>query len=325
MKQLPLEFSSKMFERSGLLDRMRDGEMLELVFDDQPLEAILYGQKGDAPTSATVFGRARELLAPVRDAHRARDVQGVVDRCTPLVADDLSIPAGLCFELVGIVSAIVPQYANPLLRFDFRPLLPLLEKIWAVALANDNETLLDRMATPFFRLYEHYGEFDKARQVLGWLLEKSRQHGDRFQEAISLNNHAFEFLLEGRFGEALSEFEQAANLFQSLGDSAETANAWANYWQCKFEISDLEAPDKAEAELKKLEKTLTRSRYSSHARKASIVLAKIAEKRGDLKEAIRRTKRAIAAAKGTGTRYPETDAEYLDHLTNQIGKTERRR
>ena len=315
MKQLPIEPSSKSenFERRGLGPRLGDGKTPEIVFDDQPLEAILYGQDGGGPTPATLFGRARELVGFVRDYYRAGGTEAVIDQCKLLAGHDISISSGLGFELAAVLTTIIPQYPNPVLRFNLAPLRPLLEKIWAMALENENNTLRQRIAAPFYRCCEHYGDYKKARQVLRWLLERNRYNGDQLDEAVTLNNHAFEYLLEGRFQEALPEFEQAANLFQALANPAQSANSRANYWICKFESSELDATDQVEAELKSLAEILTQARYWQ-ARKPIILLGRVAERRGDLEEAILWAQKAVEACKGSGTRYAETDEQYLQQL-----------
>lgn len=315
MKPFLLEPSikAKIFEAIGGKSRPWDSKRPEIVFDDQPLECILYGQDGDGPTAASLFGRARELVGLIRDAYGAGDVGTVIDVCKVFAAGDISISSGMCFELAEVLTAMVPQYPNPVLRFDLAPLCPVLEKIWAVALEKKNDALQQRIAAPFYRCYEHCGDYEKARKVLRWLLESSRHNGNRCEEAVALNNLAFEYLLEGRFQEALPDFEEASNLFQALGIPAESANSRANYWICKFESPDLDAPDQVEAELRSLAKILTQSKYWQ-ARKPMILLARIAERRGDMEDSILWVKKAIRVCKGSGTRYPETDAQYLQHL-----------
>ena len=149
--------------------------------------------------------------------------------------------------------------------------------------------------------------------MLQFLLERNRYIGNGFEEAITLNNHAFEYLLEGRFQEALPEFDQAANLFHVLGDPVQSANSRSNFWLCRFESSDLEVSGQVEAELKTLAEILTDARYWQ-ARKPLILLAKLAESRGDLETAIAFAKMAVDASKGSGTRYSETDLQYFQQL-----------
>ena len=287
--------------------------MPEIVFDDEPLETVLYGQHGGGKTPASLFGRAREFVSWVREAHRAGDMGTVIDICKVLAARDTSISLGMGSELAHILTEIVPQCPNPVLRYDLAPLCPLLEKIWELALKTENIALQERIAVPSYRCHEHYGQFAEAQRVLRWILEISRRTGNRRDEAIYLNNLGFEYLLEGRYRKALHDFDEAAHLFEAIDDSTQHANSRANYWTCKFESSELDATDQVEKELRGLAKTLSRWK-TWQARKPMVVLARIAEQRGDLEDAIRWQEKAIKACEGSGTRYPETDAEYLQRL-----------
>lgn len=325
MKQFPLEpsINATLTWAGADKSRQRDSDTAEIVFDDQPLECVLYGQAGDGQTPASLFGRAREFVNRVQDAYGAGEVGTVIDVCKELAAGGISISVGMCSELGAVLTRIVPQIPNPMLQYDLSPLCPLLEKIWELALERNNESLLQRISAPSFRCHEHYGQFGKAQRVLRWLLETSRRSGNRFEEAITLNNRGFEYLLEGRIREALHDFEEAANLFQTLAIPVQSANSRANYWICKFESSDLEVSDRVETELRSLEKMLTRAKYWQ-ARKLMILLARLAEQRGDLEESILWVAKAIQACKGSGTRYPETDAQYLQRLKetcHSLGKS----
>ena len=315
MKQFPLEpsINATISGATGDKSRQWDSETPEIVFDDQPLGCVLYGQAGDGQTPASLFRHARGFVNLARDAYRAGEVGTVIDVCKVLAAGDISISLGMCFDLAGVLTRIVPQIPNPVLQYDLAPICPLLEKIWELALERNNESLLLSIAWPSFRCHEHYGQYEKARKVLRWLLETSRHNGNRREEALILNNLGFEYLLEGRIQEALHDFEEAANLFESLAIPEESANSRTNCWICKFESSDLDVSDQVETELRSLEKILTRANYWQ-ARKPMILLARIAEQRGDLEESILWVEKAIQTCEGSGTRYPETDAQYLQRL-----------
>ena len=315
MKQFPLEpsINATTSKARGGKRQQWNSETAEIVFDDQSLDSVLYGQPGGKKTPASLFGSAREFVNWVQDAYRAGDVGTVIEICKVLAAGDTSISLGMCSELAHMLTEIVPQCPNPVRRYDLAPLCPLLEKIWELALEKENIALQERIAVPSYRCHEHYGQFGEAQRVLRWLLENSRRTGNRCDEAIYLNNLAFEYLLEGRYQEALHDFEEAANLFEAIDDPTQHANSRANYWMCKFESSELDANDQIQEELRNLTKTLTR-RKTWQARKPMMVLARIAEQRGDLEGSIRWVEKAIQTCEGSGTRYPETDAQYLQRL-----------
>lgn len=324
MKPCPLEPSINAATTGASWEENRewDRERPAIVFDDQPLESVLYGQVGDDQTLASLFGRARELVDFMRDAYRAKDSEKVFEACQALAADDQLISWGMCVELTALLDAMVPHYPCPVLPVSLTPLCPLLEKIWAMGWEKKNHALLERMATAAFRCHEHCGQYETAREVLRWLLENRRRQGDRYHVAITLNNLAFEYLLEGRWQEAILGFEEAAMLFQTIGNAVQAANSRANYWMAQFEPSKPDEVENSETELQELEDILTRA-MSWQARKPRILLAKVAEQRGDLEEAIHWVEKAIQACQGSGTRYPETDAHYLERLKEGRGKLER--
>ena len=135
----------------------------------------------------------------------------------------------------------------------------------------------------------------------------------RVSEAVTLNNFAFEYQLEQRWGEAMPLFHQAADMFKQAGNPLQHANSRANYWMCRFAIGDVKEMDDIEIEVKELAETIGHH-GSWIERKPLILLAHIEEQRGNVVGAIDFVNRAIASARDSGTRFPEIDGEYLDRL-----------
>ena len=286
---------------------------LVMVFDDQPLDCVLYCQGGNGPTAASLYETARKLVGVVLEAYKAKNWEMLFEACQALAAKNQLVSWEMCFELKSILDALVPHYPCPVLPVALDPLVPLLEKIWALGLSKQNHALLEFMATTAFRCHEHCGKYEKAREVLRWLVENSQKNGDRYNEAIALNNLAFEYLLEGRWPEAILGFEEAFLLFQGLGSVEQAANSRANFWIAQFELAKPIAVDNIQVELQKLEDILTHAKFWQ-ARKPRILLARIAEMRGDFEGAISWVKKAIQACRGSGLQYPEFDHQYLQRL-----------
>ena len=76
---------------------------------------------------------------------------------------------------------------------------------------------------------------------------------------------------------------------------------------------DLADAGQDECELQRLAEMLSQA-GSWQVRKPLIVLARIAEREGNIEYATVLVKRAIEACAGNNTRYPEMDAEYLRQL-----------
>ena len=132
-----------------------------------------------------------------------------------------------------------------------------------------------------------------------------------------LNNSAFEYLLEGRWKEATPIFEQAAELFKKTGILFEHANSRANYWICRFESEDLQDMEEIQNELESLRKVLNKKGLWQ-TRKPLILLAKIEQRRGNIRGAVKLVEQAIESAKGSNTQYPELDRRYLEDLKRKM-------
>jgi tetratricopeptide (TPR) repeat protein len=298
-------------------DQRAEGNPIELVFDDEPLDRILYGIGETGPTPASYYAVGRLYLRQISEALTKKNQAAVIEACADLAACKCPISIGMCSRLAAIFGTIIPMVPNPVLSIDLRPLRPLLELIWEIALSKGNDALKAQIAIPLFRWFEHYGIYDEARRILSIDAHISADQGDRNGEAISLNNLGFEYLLEDRFPEALPYFDRAARLFEQTGAKAEQANSRANYLICMFQNIDVSDAGPLEAELQQLAELLRRRGFWQE-RKPLILLARIREKQGKIDEAIELVKRAIKSATGSGTRYPEEDAQYLGRLLPKV-------
>ena len=294
-----------------------DGQTEEFVFDDEPLEKILYGEAGNGPTRANLFWPVLELVEEITRAFRESDVPRAIMKASELGLKKLPISTGACRTLALIMESIVPQYPDPVMDHDLSSLGNLLEQIWEVARSSRNPALEESVGTTLYRWYEHHGHYEKARGVQTELLEKPRKRNDPLHEAILINNLAFEYLLERKWREAMHLFEKAVHINQEQGRRFEAANSKANYWICRFECGPVNEIKKTEAELQSLRKQLSES-TGWHARKPLILLARIEEGRGNIKAAIELVKEAIESSSNTKTRYGEMDRKYLEALMSKL-------
>jgi tetratricopeptide (TPR) repeat protein len=313
-----LEELEKRFHSGPLAEDKLD-DSLELVFDDEPLERILYGEELPGPTVANLFLPGFKYVEQISQACKGGDIQEALKKLCEYQREKYPLSLRMCYRLTASIKDFVPNFPNPRLEHDLTPLGPMLEEMWQLALKGDDKRLQQELGTVLYRWYEHYKHYEDARGVLTVLIDITRERGDRANEAVMLNNYAFEYLLEEKWQEAIPLFEQAAKMFEDKGDEYEYANARANYWTCRFECDDLDNLEEIEEELKKLRDVLS-ARTGWHARKPLVLLAKLEEQRGNTEDAIELVEQAIEASRGSNTRYPEIDANYLRDL-KRSGRT----
>jgi tetratricopeptide (TPR) repeat protein len=285
----------------------------EIAFDDESLESILYGEQLPGPTPANLYSRGIEFTRNFTAALGSSDIQKIAAVVDEFAGEKVPLSIGCCFELTAIMESLIPNYPCPVLEFDLSAFGPLLTGIWELALQAANPILQDKAGSALYRWFEHHERYEEARQVLTKLIEIQKSLHDRKAEAVYLNNFAFEYLLEKRWGDAAPLFEKSAEIFKETGQDLEHANSWSNYWTCRFECDDLHQMEAAEEELRAHARTLS-SKGSWHSRKPFILLAKLKEKQGDIRKAIKFVKKAILASQKSRTRFTELDGEYLDRL-----------
>ena len=134
-----------------------------LFYDDEPLDQILYGEAGGGPAPASLFLSARRHVAAMRAAHASGDIPAMMDAAAALGADDSPVSVSMCLEIAYILTHAVPQIPDPVIAFDLKPLQPLLEKVWRVALDRNHKALQKRASWPLFRWYEHHGRYEERR------------------------------------------------------------------------------------------------------------------------------------------------------------------
>lgn len=297
---------------AGTNGRVRGGQ-LKFAFEKKTAQSTAGGEDESDRIQGADQGYVRRIFQALEEC----DYGAVVAACAELAACGCPISRGMCWELATVLKCIVPQVPNPVLRTDLGPLRPLLDRIWTAAVENGDTDLMRHSGPALYRWYEHQGMYEDARRILTRLVEVHAECGDFGEEAVSRNNLGFEYFLEGRFHEAIRHFETAADLFEEIGDIAQRDNSRANRWNCLFELGETARIGRAEMELEELAESLSQY-HLWQARKPLILLARIQEKRGRLRQAAELVRRAIQSAQGSGTRYPETDAEYLKRLEAKL-------
>jgi hypothetical protein len=224
--------SNQRDNRSG---QNESDDLWEMLFDDEPLEQLLYSHNPEGGSSASLYRPARGFVERIKRCYAAGDLAGTLREAIELGSTEHPFSKDICLELAIILREFVPDYPQPILHIDLAPLKPLVGRLWEFIDKKRDKLLVKKAGSPIYRCYEHIQSFQEARSVLKALLRICREEKDRGGEATFTNNFGFEYLLEERWKEAMPHFKKAALLFKESGYLTEWANVRANYWTCRFE------------------------------------------------------------------------------------------
>jgi tetratricopeptide (TPR) repeat protein len=281
-------------------------------YDDEPLERILYGQnEHDGPTPVSNFQDEFTYIAAMINAVRAGTVKEMSTAAHLLAECNLSEEQSL--SAVTAIDSRIPICPFPVSDIGKdENLLQLCLNIRDSAPETGNPRIAESAAALLVRIYEQRGQYENARIILRNSLNQSINKKRREDQGGHLNGIGFQYFAEGRMLEAIQYFEEAAETFKEVGKMVRYANARSNYWLAMFEMG-IEYTDQVTEEIESLRERL-RGVGLWQERKPLVLLAKIAEHKGDINKAISLVEEAIQSAKDSATRYLETDGEYLELL-----------
>src|SRR5258707_9596966 len=89
----------------------------DLVYDDDPIEGILYGRAPEPATQASIFAPARRFLAELKSGENATDLNAVLSKCRRFLDDENPLTPELfstLFEIVRLAagSETLPETAE---------------------------------------------------------------------------------------------------------------------------------------------------------------------------------------------------------------------
>jgi hypothetical protein len=251
----------------------------------------------------------------IRNLFKNKSISAFSEKVLELLKEPLEVSKNIYLELNEFLSELIPNYPKPFLKYDIHNFDESIEKIWAFA---ENNGLEEKFGTNIYRWYEYHHHYSKAREILQKLIDIAEKNNDRLNQAIYMNNFAYEYLLEQKWEEGAHFFKIAEELFEfeKEKDAIHFYNAKANYWTCKIENNDVDDIETAEREIKLILDKLTSGGSPWHLRKPYILLAKLNEQKGNIKEAILLVEEAISVTKDSATLYTEEDRKYLNKLKN---------
>jgi tetratricopeptide (TPR) repeat protein len=283
------------------------------VFDDEPLESILYDDPGAGagPTPAGLFASAEPFVSTILQAFERGEVDEGLHGMAELLARGDPVNASNLIRFAVLIGSFIPNVPCPIVRDRGVPYEALLEHLFAAGLACDEDTLVERPGTLLYRYFEGCGRYADAARVVGTLLERAKVKNNRSDEAVLTNNLGYDHLLARDWEHAEVCFARAITLFADDHSAFERVNARLNHLLARYERAGGDPPEYFEKKLYRLMAALGKD---WRRRKALIPLARIAERRGKLDMAIRYARQAVEASQGIPTRHLHDDQEYLERL-----------
>jgi len=283
------------------------------VFDDEPLESILYDDPGagSGPTPAGRFASAEPFVSAILQAFERGEVDEGLHGMAELLARGDPVNASNLIRFAVLIGSFIPNVPCPIVRDRGVPYEALLDHLFAAGLACDEDTLVERPGTLLYRYFEGCGRYADAARVVGTLLERAKVKNNRSDEAVLTNNLGYDHLLARDWEHAEVCFARAITLFADDHSAFERVNARLNHLLARYERAGGDPPGRFERKLNRFQAALGKD---WRRRKALIPLARIAERRGKLDMAIRYARQAVEASQGIPTRHLHDDQEYLERL-----------
>ena len=163
------------------------------VFDDEPLESILYDDPGAGagPTPAGLFASSEPFVSKILQAFEREEVDEGLHGMAELFACGDPVSASNLNRFAVLIGSFIPSVPCPIVQDRGVPYGALLEHLFAAGLACDGENLVQRAGTLLYRLFEGCGRYGDAARVVGTLLDWSNQRGKSTRLSIgSLANLA---------------------------------------------------------------------------------------------------------------------------------------
>lgn len=285
---------------------------MDLVFDDQPVESILYDKPCASPTPASLFATtAPTVSAIVRGLHEGA-VEEPLRRLGELLARGDPVKSNDLCRVAGPIRGLLPQVPCPIVENRGLPYGALLQPIFSASLEYDEDELVAATGMTLYRYYEGVRRYADGVRVIAALLERAKKKLHLIDEAVFTNNLGYEHFLDRDWERAEPCFVRAIELFTQADATFDRNNSRLNLLACRYERSDGQTVEGFEPEVSQLQALLAPNWLQ---RKALILLARISERRGDLKAAIRFTRKAVKACKDVPTWLRLEDQEYLKRLT----------
>jgi hypothetical protein len=277
-----------------------------LIYDDEPLDDLLYNQASSCPSEVSIFDQAKKILRYMPDGKL--DVsQDALECYVAFLETGQALSRKMFVLLEAGAASFLPQWPKPMPPETSVAVGPLLEHLWMRASDWGDMALITAVGSSLWQWYEYNNRYGDARTILGKLESYVANTGNRGSLPNIINNYAFQLQKEKNWKEAAVHYERAATLAAELEMTSDYANSRANYWTSRYEMEGQSIADLIVPELHRLGAILHEAGWLAGERKTLVWLARILADGGNAKDGVPLLKKAILIDEKQNSMYLEHD------------------
>ena len=223
----------------------------DLVYDDEPLDELLYGQLTHGPSAANLYSPIKRLELALSSADGT-----VIERAFREASGCCGANPSLIPEIVAKLSDLargcLPQWPKPLNGALSAAGLQLLELLWKRGRDAGQRSSMLAAGSVLWEWYEYAQRPASAREVLEELVALHRdQAADEPMQGL-LNNLAYQHFLLRDWPKARQHYQSACEIAERSGNRADFLNSRVGWWAARYEECPVEVASELVAELRRL-------------------------------------------------------------------------
>jgi tetratricopeptide (TPR) repeat protein len=289
-----------------------------LVYDDEPLEAILYGAGPAEPTPACI--RPVEpnplLLTVLIDSQDSAALERFYRELAQQVEAGQLLDRAAAASLANVTRKLLPVWPQPLQK----PLLPaartFLECLWRQS--RSDPVLAESIGNVLWEWYEYSKRHDAAREILAALAEYCEGDGRLAQAALNLNQLAYQWLMQQNWTAAERAYQRSCEL-ATLADSRRNyLIARVGWWSARFEQDPAGIAEPLSRDMAALVPEIAGHDIVMTQRKALVCLARAEAHLGRIEAALKRLDQAIEIDRQKEAMYLAEDLALQEAMRDRL-------
>ena len=272
----------------------------DLVYDDESLEGLLYGQLTHGPSAANVYSPIKRLELALAGKDGAaielafREAGGCCEASPSLIPE-------IVVQLAILARGCLPQWPKPLNGVLSPAGLQLLELLWKRSRDAGQRLSMVAAGSVLWEWHEYARRPASARDVLEEMVALHREElvalhqdeaADEPMQAL-LNNLAYQHFLLKDWPKARQHYQSACEIAERSGNRSDFLNSRVGWWAACYEECPVEVAAELVLELRRLLVEIDDLNRLLSARKALRYLALAEAHLGNAKSALECVDRAI--------------------------------